>query len=454
MATQAVPREITSYRDIAKQVLPAVVSIETKAKATVKKPAARRPLLPDNPGIPEELRKFLEEYPQPFEMPDPYPRRGFGSGFIVDPKGVVLTNYHVVAGATEVEVQLQDGRKFTSKDFKGDPKTDLAIVRIDSKTPLPNLEFGDSDGMEIGDRVLAFGTPFGLTGTVTAGIVSAKGRNLRMNMYEDFIQTDAAVNPGNSGGPLVNLEGKVIGINSAIKSQNGGFQGVSMSIASNLARNIMEQLLKDGKVRRGYLGVQIQNLDPEVAVRLGVTDKVGVLVAKVMDGTPAAKAGMKEGDVVTIIGGKAIKDGRELQQRVAELPAGKPVDVVIVRDGKSETLKVTVEEQPQEFGATTAAPAPPSRPEDEPINLDKIGIRITDLTSEWAERLGYKDEPAGVLITQVDPNGLAADKGLRTGMVLQKVDGKAVKSAASAVKRSRKATWKKASSSRSRRPRG
>ena len=205
-----------------------------------------------------------------------------------------------------------------------------------------------------------------------------------------------------------------------------------MSIASNLARNIMEQLLKDGKVRRGYLGVQIQNLDPEVAARLGVTDKAGVLVAKVMDGTPAAKAGMKEGDVVTIIGGKAIKDGRELQQRVAELPAGKPVDVVIVRDGKSETLKVTVKEQPQEFGATTTAPAPPSRPEDEPINLDKIGIRITDLTSEWAERLGYKDKPAGALITLVDPNGLAADKGLRAGMVLQKVDGKAVKSAASA----------------------
>src|SRR5205807_2989303 len=190
--------------------------------------------------------------------------------------GVVLTNYHVVAGADRVEVQLADGRKFLSRDIKGDRKNDLALVRLETKSPLPSLELGDSDAMEIGDRVLAVGAPFGLTGTVTAGIVSAKGRhNLQMNMYEDFLQTDAAINPGNSGGPLVNLQGQVIGINAAIKSRTGGFQGIGLAVASNLAKNIMDKLLKDGVVHRGYLGVQIQDLTPAVAERLGLKGKSG-----------------------------------------------------------------------------------------------------------------------------------------------------------------------------------
>ena len=273
VAAQAASKELISYRDIVKQALPAVVSIETVARPVSGGNAQMtlpRPLPPHDPNLPEELRKRLEEYPQfPLEMPAPLPRRGFGSGFIVDPKGVVLTNYHVVAGATEAEVQLQDGRRFVARDIKGDPKTDLAIVRIDTKKPLPFLDLGDSDAMEIGDRVLAVGAPFGLRGTVTCGIISAKERNLQMNMYEDFLQTDAAVNPGNSGGPLINMEGKVIGINSAIKSQTGGFQGVSLAISSNLAANVMDQLLKNGKVNRGYLGVQAQNLDQEIVPAWG-----------------------------------------------------------------------------------------------------------------------------------------------------------------------------------------
>src|SRR5205085_2615933 len=202
-----------------------------------------------------------------------------------DPKGVVLTNFHVVGGADQVEVQLKDGRKFLSKDIHGDRKTDLAIVRIKAgDEPLPFLELGDSDAMEIGDRVLAVGAPFGLTGTVTAGIVSAKGRNgLNVNMYEDFLQTDAAINPGNSGGPLVNLEGKVVGINSAIKSRSGGFQGGGLAIASNLAQRVMHALRTDGVVHRGYLGVQIRDLDPEVAARLNLPKDTGVVVAEVFD---------------------------------------------------------------------------------------------------------------------------------------------------------------------------
>jgi serine protease Do len=211
----AIPKELTSYRDVVKTVLPAVVMIEARAKPAARKPALRRRPL-DEDRIPEELRKFFEEFQrQQFEDEDDSPNLGLGSGFVVDPKGVILTNYHVVDGADEVEVNFKDGRKYTSKDIKTDPKTDLAIVRIDTRTPLPYLEMGDSDAMEIGDRVLAVGAPFGLDGSVTAGIVSAKGRNLHMNMYEDFLQTDAAINPGNSGGPLVNLEGRVIGIDSA-----------------------------------------------------------------------------------------------------------------------------------------------------------------------------------------------------------------------------------------------
>src|SRR5262245_23519870 len=214
-------KEPSSFRDVAKKVLPAVVSIETKNKAPkAKQPTAqRRRQIPE--GLPDEFRKFFEGMDQ-FEMPDQMiPQHGFGSGFLVDPKGVILTNHHVVAGADEVEVQLMDGRKFTSKDIKSDAKTDLAIVRIEAKGALPYLELGDSDAMEIGDRVLTAGAPFGLKGSMSAGIVSAKGRNgLNMNMYEDFLQTDAAINPGNSGGPLINLDGQVVGINSMIKTQS------------------------------------------------------------------------------------------------------------------------------------------------------------------------------------------------------------------------------------------
>lgn len=318
-----VPRELTSYRDIVKSVVPAVVSIQAKAK-------------------PKRLLRPREEA-KPVEI-------GFGSGVIVDAKGVILTNYHVVEGADFVEVSLTDGRKFTSKEIAGDPKTDLAIVRIESAKPLPVIEIGDSDTMEVGDRVLAVGAPFGLTGSVTHGIISAKSRNLKLNVYEDFLQTDAAINPGNSGGPLVNLEGKLIGINSAIKSRSGGFQGVGMAISSNLAKTVMQQLLKDGVVKRGYLGVQIRDLDDEVAPKLQQAPNSGVLITRVFEATPGFRGGLRAGDIVKTIGGKEITSGNELQKVVAALPLGKPVEVTYLRDGKSVTSKITIEEQPDDYG--------------------------------------------------------------------------------------------------------
>src|SRR5262249_34619202 len=345
-----------------------------------------------------------------FEMPSPdqIPHHGFGSGVVVDPKGVILTNHHVVAGADEVEVQLMDGRKFTSKDIKSDPKTDLAIVRIDAKGDLPYLELGDSDAMEIGDRVLAAGAPFGLKGSVSAGIVSAKGRNgLNMNMYEDFLQTDAAINPGNSGGPPINLDGQVVGINSMIKTQSGGFQGVGLAISSNMAKNIMTQLLKEGTVKRGYLGIQIKDLvDTDVASRLGVKEH-GVLVAQVFDNAPAAKSGIQSGDVITAIEGKPVKDGKDLQRLVAGVPLGKPVNVTVVRDGKEKVMAVTVENQPDDFG-TTRVPLPraPKR-EQNPTSLGKLGAEVIDLTPDMAEQLGYKAKAKGPVVSQVEHGSVA-----------------------------------------------
>ena len=334
------PRELTSYRDVVKRVLPAVVSIETHAKKDAT-PRANPPIF-NEPAVPDGFRR----------LPNDPQRLGFGSGFFFDPAGVVVTNYHVVEGADSATVKLQDGRKFISKNIRVDRRTDLAVIVLDAGNErFPILDLGDSDAMEIGDRVLAVGAPFGLAGSVTSGIVSAKGRNgLQMNMYEDFLQTDAAINPGNSGGPLVNLEGKVVGINAAIKSKSGGFQGVGLAVASNLAKNVVQALRTDGIVKRGYLGIQVRELDPAVALRLRLPKDTGVVIAEVYDNTPAAKAGLKVGDILTAIAGRAIKDGTSIQRIVTTLPIGKSAEIDVLRDGKAHKLSVTIEAQPTAFG--------------------------------------------------------------------------------------------------------
>ncbi|MCI0458699.1 MAG: Do family serine endopeptidase [Gemmataceae bacterium] len=438
-AVPAIPRELTSYRDIIKKVLPAVVSIDAKP-AAAKAPARPQPGNPrqprfNDPNVPEEFRRFFEEFGRsPLDLtPEELPRMAFGSGFVVDPSGIVLTNFHVVAGAAEVVVQLQDGRKFTSSDIKGDRKTDLAIVRLTGAKDLPWLDLGDSESMEMGDRVLAVGAPFGLAGSVTHGIISAKGRNgLNLTMYEDFLQTDAAINPGNSGGPLINLEGKVVGINTAIKSRSGGFQGVGLAVSSNLARNIMKALIKDGVVRRGYLGVQIRELEAAVAKRLGVPEGVGVVVGDVFEGTPAAKGGLQAGDVITSIAGKQLKDGRALQTIVAGLPLNKATAVTVFRDGKQQELAITIEEQPEEFG-TTRAPAPrPQGQKQEALGVEKVGLEVSDLTDEAARELGYQANIKGALIARVEQGSVASAAGLRRGMLILRVDREAVASAAQA----------------------
>jgi serine protease Do len=419
------PADLASYRGVVKQVLPAVVSIESKGKITKVKQQRRF----DDPRLPEDLRRFFED-----NLPsDPVPQTGFGSGFFIDAAGVILTNAHVVDGADQVTVSLNDGRKFTSKDIKADSKSDLAVVVLDAKSgPYPALELGDSDAYEIGDRVLAFGAPFGLTGSVTNGIVSAKGRSaLAMNMYEDFIQTDAAINPGNSGGPLVGLDGKVIGINAAIKSKSGGFQGVGLAVSSNLAKSIVRALRTDGVVHRGYLGVQIRDLQPEVAERLGIAKGVGVVVGDVFKNTPGAKGGLQPGDVITSIAGHAIRDGRGVQMIVANLPLKQAAKIEVVRDGKKMELPVTIEEQPADFGRVEVPLPQRSTAPVDPQRLDKLGIEIADLTDNLAESFGYRKGVAGVAITKVT-SGPALDAGLRKGMLIAKVDGRRVSNAGDA----------------------
>ncbi len=349
--TGALPRELTSYRDVVKRVVPAVVSIETRAKP--KAGATANPQLFDDPRLPEEFRR------PPGTPLDPN-KLGFGSGFLIDSSGVVVTNYHVVEGAESAIVTLNDGRKFTAKNIRSDRRTDVALILLDAKDArFQALDFGDSDAMEIGDRVLAVGAPFGLAGSVTHGIISAKGRNgLNMNMYEDFLQTDAAINPGNSGGPLVNLEGKVIGVCAAIKSKSGGFQGVGLAVASNLAKNVVPSLRATGTVKRGYLGAHIREIDPAVAAQFNLALTGGAVIAEVYAMTPAAKAGLKTGDIVIAIGGRSVKDTNVLQRIVAAMPINQAAAVDIVRDGKALRLTVVIEEQPAEYGVGPSSPAP------------------------------------------------------------------------------------------------
>ncbi len=419
--------EPTSYRDVVKKVLPAVVSIETRTKMAAH---SWKPFINES-EFPQEFGKTLEPFGRlPFDLPGETWRSGLGSGFVVDGKGVIVTNWHVVQGAQEVVVRLHDGSKFVSTDVKSDPRTDLAIVRIDAKKSLPYLEFADSNDEQIGDRVLAVGAPFGLTGSVTTGIVSAKGRNLNVNTYDDFLQTDAAINPGNSGGPLVNLDGKVVGVNTMIKTDSGRFEGVGLAIASNLAKNVTEQLEQYGLVHRGYLGVEVRALDPDVAARLRVPNDQGVLVARVQEDTPAAKAGIQAGDIITLVAGKPMKDTAELQRLVAGLPLKKAADVTVLRDGKTMTLHATIEEQPKNFGLANE-PKKPLEPQSNSKlpETAAIGITVADLTPQLAKEWGYDPQTTGVVITSVTRGTPAADAGLHAGDLIRRVDDTPIRSA-------------------------
>jgi len=415
----AIPPEVNQIseacRAVAKRVKPAVVAVGVSQ--TVREPAA--------PSGPDDFfRRFFGE-PDENGREGPmrrFQRQGLGSGVIIDADGYILTNNHVVAEADEIMVHLADGREFKAKVIGTDPPTDVAVIQIKAER-LPVAQLGNSDKVEVGDLVLAIGSPFGLEQTVTFGIISATGRGgVGITDYENFLQTDAAINPGNSGGPLVDMRGQVIGINTAIASRSGGYMGVGFSVPANLASEVMKRIRETGKVVRGWLGVGIQRLTPELAESLKLKTEEGVLISQVFEGGPAAKAGLKAGDVALEYNGKPVKTSYDLQSAVAWTKPGTQGTLVVLRDGKRMTLKVEVEERPNRPELARAEKGGPTEFKD-------LGIQVSNLTPAEAKRYGYTMDQ-GVLIADVAPGSLAAAAGLRRGMLILEVSRQKVASVA------------------------
>ncbi|RKK03988.1 Do family serine endopeptidase [Pseudoroseomonas wenyumeiae] len=415
-----------SFAPLARQLLPAVVNVQTSQ--TIGGPRAGRPDAPEIPQVPpgspfEELfRDFLERQ-RPGQRPGQPPRRAQsqGSGFIIDASGIIVTNNHVVDGADEINVVLQDNTTLKAELVGVDARTDLAVLRVKTDKQLPTVPFGDSDKAEVGDWVLAIGNPLGFGGSVTSGIVSARGRNINAGPYDDFIQTDAAINRGNSGGPLFNMQGEVIGINTAIVSPSGGSIGIGFSIPSNLAKNIVAQLRDGGRVKRGWMGVNIQQVTDEIAESLNVPGGArGALVARADENGPAAKAGVRNGDVILRFNNQDVKEMRSLPRIVAETPVGTEVPMTVWRNGKEEQLKVTVAELPTDQQASTSAAPEQTRP-GSALELSGLGLKVSPITPEAKERFSLRDEAKGVVVTEVAPGSSAAERGITPGDLIVEV---------------------------------
>ena len=415
VAGPGVPAAVTSssYAPIVERVEPAVVTIRVEKRASME---------PTDQQIPDDLfrRFFGGQMPRGRMIPRGI-ERGLGSGVIVTQDGYILTNNHVVDGTDKVQVELPDSRSFSAKVIGTDPATDLAVVKIDASS-LPTLTIGDSDAVKVGDQVLAVGNPLNIGETVTAGIISAKGRQTPdgSDSYQDFLQTDAAINHGNSGGALVNMAGQLIGINSQILSPSDGNIGLGFAIPSNMAKNVMNQLVKNGVVHRAKLGVTIQGISHDMATAMNLPSTHGALVSSVEEGGPAAKAGLKQGDVITQFNGKAVVDSVQLRNEVAATAPGSSVAMEVLRSGRSETLHATLGE---------LAPAKGERAFRSSKNNGeggKYGMSVQPLTPDLAGQVGVPRSTQGVLVAGVDPEGIAADSGLAEGDVIEKVNGKAV----------------------------
>jgi len=413
----------TSFAPIVKKVGPCVVKVYTVTKV-------HNTAMPGGGDMNDLLRHFFGNQfdgrmPRQNNMT---PRQeGIGSGVIVTKDGYILTNNHVVDGADEVKVALQDGREFNAKVIGRDPKSDVAVVKIEAKD-LPAVPMADSDKIEVGDIVLAIGNPFGIGQTVTTGIVSATDRGNMGLDYEDFIQTDAAINPGNSGGALVDVEGRLIGINTAILSRSGGNQGIGFAIPVNLARDVMTSLVKDGHVTRGYLGVMIQDVTPALAKEFNLDESTGALVGDVTPNSPAERAGIKSGDVILDFNGKKVSDSRHLKLEAARTQPGETVPVKILRDGATKTVEVKVKEIP---GNENLAKAESSDTKDTgTLN----GVGVADLDKGARQQFELPANVEGVVITEVQPDSPAAEAGLKAGDVIQDINRKPVRSADEAVR--------------------
>jgi serine protease Do len=406
-----------SFADLAEKLLPTVVNIATSQVIENQR----------GPEFEEFFKEFFER--RGGEAPPQERRRAssLGSGFIIDPSGYIVTNNHVIADADEITVRLQDDTVLEAKVVGRDEKTDLALLKVESDKPLPAAKWGSSEKARIGDWVIAIGNPFGLGGSVSAGIVSARQRDINSGPYDDFIQTDAAINRGNSGGPMFNLDGEVIGINTAIFSPSGGSVGIGFAIPSALVKNIIAQLRENGEVRRGWLGVRIQTVTEELAEGLRLESAQGALVASVTEGGPAEAAGIQQGDVVLEFNGRVVPDMRKLPRMVAETPIGEAVDVVVWRKGKKVTVKVDLGELAEEKVASIEAKPDASV---EKGDIPDLGLALGAITPELRERFGLGDKTDGVVITDVDADGSGAEKGLRPGDVIVEVDQEQVKTPA------------------------
>jgi serine protease Do len=435
-AAPAAARGPDGIAEVAEMVIDAVVNISTSQ--TVDAHSGPTPSLP--PGSPFE--EFFDEFfkkrrGEGDQNRERTPRRvnSLGSGFIIDPSGIVVTNNHVISDADEVNVILNDGTKLKAEIIGRDTKTDIALLRVKSDKPLKALKFGDSDKLRLGEWVIAIGNPFSLGGSVTAGIVSARNRDINSGPYDNYIQTDAAINRGNSGGPLFNLEGEVIGVNTAIISPSGGSIGIGFAVPSKTVVGVIDQLKQYGETRRGWLGVRIQEVTDEIAESLGIKPPRGALVAGVDEKGPAKPAGIEPGDVIVIFDGKEIKAMRDLPRVVADTPVGKEVAVTIIRKGKEDvkTVKLGRLEDGEKLAALNKNP--PATPEEKSAVKKALGLDLANLSDELRKRYKIKDAVKGVVITGVDPGSSAAEKRLSPGDVIVEVAQEAVAAATDVQKR-------------------
>jgi len=416
--------------DVAERVIDAVVNISTSQTVEARGGGGAAPQLPPGSPFEEFFDEFFKNRRQGEgggQTPNRTPRRvsSLGSGFIIDPSGIVVTNNHVISDADEVHVILNDGTRLKAEIVGRDQKTDLALLRVKPDKPLKSVKFGDSEKLRLGEWVVAIGNPFSLGGTVTAGIVSARNRDINSGPYDNYIQTDAAINRGNSGGPLFNLDGEVVGINTAIISPTGGSIGIGFAVPSKTALAVIDQLRNFGETRRGWLGVKIQPVTDDIAEALNIKPARGTLIAGIDDKGPAKAGGIETGDVVLKFDGKDVKDARDLQRIVADTPVDKDVEVVVVRKGKEE--KKTVKIGRLEDGEKQAALTPKKdAPEEKSVVQKSLGLQLSNLTDTLRTRYKIKDTVKGVVITGVDANSAAADKRLSAGDVIVEVAQEAV----------------------------
>jgi len=439
-APAAIAGEPTShdFSDLAAKVTPAVVNVSVTMKANVAdNDETQMSDRSQQSQMEEFMRQFAERFGQGGRQQRPHPKaQAVGTGFIVDSSGLIVTNFHVAGKADSITVTLSDGRKLPAKLLGGDEKTDLAVLKVSSDKPLPSVKFADANKVRVGQAVMAVGNPFGLGGTVTTGIVSARGRDIQSGPFDDYIQTDAAINRGNSGGPLFDMDGNVIGVNTAIYSPTGGSIGLGFAIPASLAEPVVAQLKEHGRVERGLLGVQIQPVTDEIASSLSLGSSAGALVAQVEPNSAAQKAGVQSGDVIKTVDGKDIATVRDLTRTIAGVTPGNTVKLGLMRDGKEMTVSAKLGDYAK---STRQAKADDEQKSPEKVSGGSFGFSLAPISPEARQQLGLKDGVKGALISAVESGSPAEEQGLRAGDILQQVGRDAVETPKDAVSKLKEA---------------